>query len=701
MNNKERIELHCHSKFGGKATMYPGELIRYLSEMGMTAFAITDESSVVAYPELEMVWETDKYTAKPLYGMEMLVADNGDRYHISVLIKNEAGKSLLYRMITENTCEEPHPVYKLDTLLHNREGLLIGSGTDKGRLYALVLADSCDDVIKGELSKYDYVEVLPFAKYEEINKRIIALSDELDIPVVAVCDVRYTDKIGRKALQIMQHLNEETDELPDNHFWSTQEMLDAFTYLSEDKAREIVIDNTHIIAGMCEPISVYPKERYYPSVAAAEETLRCLCMETLASKYPSCKQEALERLEWELSALKSKGMESYVLQIKELLEMLHLKASDISFRGTAAGSIVTYLIGISEIDPLKHNLAPEMIYGFDKRREIDIDINIPSGRQAEVHQNVEKVKGIRKAVYGGTMHLISDPLAEAMIEKYEMDNECYFEEEIRNKLRWCISGNYLGRGKHPGGMVVFPDGCAYEDIMPIARIPGGIEITCFDYHSVDRSFVKYDLLRHDSPEMLAKLAERTGVSIESVPTDSKEVLELFKADEDGQVTGCADLPEFKTEYVRNIVALLKPDCFDDLVKVSAISHGTGSWDGTGEKLVRENGLGVKDIIADRDDVFDYNLSLGLDRETAFAVSEAVRKGIVSRGRNAKWQNWKKQLQEAGAPDWYIWSCEQIRYLFPRAHSVSYMYMTMRLGWFKVHYPDEFNAVMKEYEGIEI
>ena len=226
--------------------MHPGELIRYLSEIGMLAFAITDESSVMAYPELEMVWETGKYTAKPLYGMEMLVSDNDDRYCISVLMKNEEGKSSLYRMITENTCEDPYPIFDLDTLLNNREGMLIGSGTDKGRLYALALTDSSDVVIKDELSKYDYVE----------------LSDELGIPVVAVCDARYTDKIVRKALLIMKNWNEETDELPDNHFWSTQKMLNAFAYLSEDKAKEIVIDNTHLIAEM-KKLMVYCKNKEY------------------------------------------------------------------------------------------------------------------------------------------------------------------------------------------------------------------------------------------------------------------------------------------------------------------------------------------------------------------------------------------------------------------------------------------------------
>lgn len=144
---------------------------------------------------------------------------------------------------------------------------------------------------------------------------------------------------------------------------------------------------------------------------------------------------------------------------------------------------------------------------------------------------------------------------------------------------------------------------------------------------------------------------------------------------------------------------MRPDCFDDLVKIVALAHGTNVWDGVGEKLVKEGTIGIKEIIADRDDAFEFNLALGLDRKTAFEIAEAVRKGIVARGRNAKWQGWKKLLIEAGAPDWYIWSCEQIKYLFPRAHVISYMFMTMRLGWYKVHYPDTYASIMEEYEGI--
>lgn len=698
MISKKRIELHCHSKLSGKGTMYPGELIRYMSEEGVPAFAITDETGILAYPELEQVWETGKYTSRPIYGLEANVSEGDEKNSISVLIKNEVGKRFIYGLLTSNATEDFVPYFDLDVLLKNRKGLLLGSGTYKGRVYTKALNGLSDVELKKELSLYDYIEILPYKEYEDVNKIIINLCTEINIPVVAVCGFRYKDKIGRKAIEIINHWNDDSSEVLDNHLWTTEEMLTAFSYLSEEKAKEIVIDNTYLVADMCESISVCPKERYYPSISGAAQKLRNLCMTAIEEKYPNCKERAEKHCKFELEAIENTGTASYILQMKELLEMSYLRACDISLRGVGAGSITAYLMGISDVDPIKYKLSPELIFGFNKNREIDIDINIPNGRIKEVHENVEKIKGIKKAVYGGTVVTVSEKLADAMIEKYEDDKGCYFEESL-NKLRWYISGNYLGRSKHPGGFVIFPDNCNYEETIPLAKTADGLPITYFNYHSTYNSFIKIDLLKHDSLEMLSKLSKRTGIALDSIPVDDEKVLELFKVDENDNVVDCADLPEFKYETARKITSILKPTCIEELAKVCALLHGTDVWYENGEKLVSERKLGIRDIVGSRDDVFDYIVSLGVDRETAYNISEAVRKGIVARGRNAKWQGWKKQLIEAGASDWYVWSLEQIKYLFPRAHTTSYMIITMRLGWFKVYYPNEFAEVMKEYDDV--
>ncbi len=235
-------------------------------------------------------------------------------------------------------------------------------------------------------------------------------------------------------------------------------------------------------------------------------------------------------------------------------------------------------------------------------------------------------------MWAGTLGDINDPFSETMLMQYMKDTEHFYEKETFDRLIWLISGNYTVRGKHPGGVMLFPTGCDYSGITPIARARGGYEATCFSYHQIDQALLKIDLFAHDTMEMLLRLEAATGVELRQVPVDSKEVLELFKVDEDGNVSGCVDLPEFKSDYARELIKLLKPQSFNELVKISALSHGTCVWSENGEILNREQGIGIKDLIATRDDIFDYTLSIGLDRDIAFEIAEAVRKGIVSRGK---------------------------------------------------------------------
>ena len=550
-DNTNRIELHFHSKAGGNATMYPREIIKFFSEAQMPAFAVTDESNIGAYPELETEWETGKYSARPIYGMEVLLKDKEDETDcVSLLIRNEDGRKRLYKLISENESNEPYPLFRFERFVEEREGFLLGSGPANGRLYKSVMQGHGKDEIRKEISVFDYVEVLPGKKYESVNRTIIEICDELKIPVVAICDARYADNLGKKALKVMKHWNKKDEEAPDNLFLNTEEMLEAFSYLPEEKAYEIVVTNTHLIANMCETVSVCPKKDCFPTVPNAKNRLKEKCFALLAEKYTDNYMAARDRVDWELSAIEKTGREFCFFQIKELLDMSNLTADDISLRGTASGSIIAYLLGISNIDPLKFGLEPEIIYGIDGERAIDININIPTSMHSEVVRNVGKLEGIGKYVLAGAVNTVSDTLARAMIERYMEENETYFDEDEFSGLVQMICGNYRGRGKHTGGVVVFPSECNYSEITPIAKLADGSEITYFDYYSVDRAFIKYSLLKHDSREMLTQLEKMTGVELSTVPVDSDEVIDLFSVDADGNVSGCEDLPEFESNYVK-------------------------------------------------------------------------------------------------------------------------------------------------------
>lgn len=697
---KERIELHCHTKDGGNATMYAGEVIRWLSERKIPAVAITDESGIYSFPELENVIGYGNYITRPIFGAELLV--NYEKHEeplcISVLIQNEHGKETIYRLFSDNQSELSHPVFDLDKVMEDREGLLIGSGPENSLLYR---SHNCsDDQLLSIISKYDYVEVLPYEKYADFNKKLVELCDAVDIPVVAVGDVHYLVPEDKTAWEIMNYVRDKNDARSEHnhHFFSTKELLEAFSYLGEEKAYEIVVTNTHRIAEQCEVLSIVPAEKQYPVLEDADARLREWCENSLQDKYDNGDLEAVRyRLDKELAALQNTGMSSVLLMIKQLFEKAGLRACDVSYRGLAPGSIVMYILGLSEIDPIRYNLEPELIFGSDFNREIDIDINLPDDRRDEVQGLIRSLDGVAYCAWGGTTNIISENMAEAMMDTYGQDKECYIDGVERDKIRYQITGNFRARGRHPGGQIIFSQGTDYRRLVPFCRLPGGIETTYYQTHSLDGKFLKLDLLTNNAVKQLACLSEKTGVDLSTVPFDAPEVLDLFKVGEDGTASACADLPEFNNLFIADLVNRLKPTTFDDLVKIISIAHGTGTWISNGEILVETYGVQLDRLITNRDDVFNALLEAGVKREDAYQISEAVRKGIVGRGRYNSWNTWKNMLLEKGIPEWFVWSCEQIRYLFPRAHAVSYLIVYMRLGWFKVHYPAAFSEVMEQHD----
>lgn len=700
MDSGERIELHIHSKEGGDSTLYAGEVIKQLDERGIPAVAITNTSSIFCFPEIETVLRYGKYRIRPIYGMEMPVLNRENtQYSISILVRNAEGLKNLYAQVSDNASTKEFPVYRWEEVLKYREGLLIGSGVENGIIYKMIKENASSETLKEALSVFDYVEVIPFEKYRLANLKIIEICEELKIPVVAVSDAHYIDPADRMAYQVISHWRKKEKSTEDYRFLSTEEMLRAFSYLSEEKAREIVIKNTHRIAGMCEAVPIIPKKKYFPKLENAEEILRNDCYESLKNRYTTeaGRKKAEERLEIELAALHKTEMESYVLLVKKLLNQCNLRSCDISLRGSAAGSIVLYLMGISEVDPLKYGLDAEFIFGNGNDREIDIDINVVESRHEEILQIPGTLPGVETAVRVGAFMTISHAMAEVLLEDYAYDTGHYIPENKANEMILKLEGNFECRKKHPGGMILFPSGCDYRSICPLSMTSDGTIIEYYENYFMSHSFIKLDLIKNDSQEMLLRLAQQTGMDLAEVPVNASEVLELFTPDENGEITKCEDLPEFHSEKTREIVKILKPSCFEDLVKIFTLSHGTGCWEENGQVLVEKKHFGSKELIGSRDDVFHYCLNLGIDRKTAFEISEAVRKGIASRGRNTKWSNWKKLLIQSGAEEWFIWSCEQIYYLFPKAHAVSYMIVNMKLGWFKVHYPEQFHKVMKQYQ----
>lgn len=690
-SNMSRIELHCHSFNGGNSTMYPGEIMRYLSNMGMPAFAITDESSILSCVELEEVWKTGNYTARPIYGIEFKTKGvfDGDVDYMSLLIRNESGKKAIFRIISENDSEEIFPLFSFDKIIEKRDGFLLGSGTDKGRLYKYVIAGKSDEELKKEMSYYDYIELLPYEKYKEYNKKLIALSDELNIPAIAVSDARYNEETGRLVIKIIRHWNNECEDIPDNHFWSTEEMLKAFNYLPEKKAWEIVVENTHLIADKCETVPIKPKENLYPQIPGAGEIIKNRCYNKLKEKYPESFDEAKKQLDWELQAFKNTHKETYILHMSELLKKMSLKPDEVIYWG--AGSIVAYLLEISNIDPIKYGLRPEIVFGIDGKYIPRYAMDFPFSIAPEVPGNIEKLEGVGKCVYEGHIIGVNSKVASDMIQKYVKDFNKDYDEEFIDKLMNFLKGNICGRILIHKSLVL-PEGYECKENMPVVKVPGGQEVPYIDPWDI---FINYNYRARTSMDLLYKLEKLTGISVSDVPAESEEALKLFKVDKDGNAPGCTDLTLFPSEDDIELLTALKPESFNDIVKLYAVINAGYYKMHAIHERVRNNKDTIDDIISTIDDIFDYCLSLGIDKNTAYEMAVSVNKGLISRGKSAKWRKWKKMLIEAGASENFIWYVENLCYLLRKGGAIAEVIAGMRLGWFKVHYPDEFNLVIKE------
>ena len=732
-----RVELHCHSKYSemdGVAS--PKEILDYADWHGIPAVAITDHGGVLAFPEMDEEQERGKHFARPIYGMEAYVVDDVTQilsgaspiYHLTILIQNEVGRKNLYRLITES--DELRKKSKrripLSHLLAAREGLLLGSACEAGRLFMAAKSGASDEELKEIAGIYDFIELQPdgnniflfeadvpeitnIGQLHEVNRRIIAIADELGIPVVATSDAHYLEKEDKLAREVLHHyLGYAPDTTTDLHFRTTEEILSEFAYLGEEKAYEIVIGNTNRIAEECRlDRALNPKKAYPVSTEADLQKLKAICLDAIPQKYDTeeLRQEALSRVNWELTAIQNTGMAFLFHMIRDILKENGLRDCDISLRGAAGSSEVAYLCGISGVDPIRHHLSPEFAFGIDQNKEIDIDINVPASKHAAVLRSVEKMKGLSSAYRAGCVGTVSEGKAEGMILLYEDDFDIREGVIDHDRVRSQLTGIFSSEDVHPGGMICIPEDVDIFDYTPYTVTEDGSKRTYFDYHDLWKQLFKVDLLAHDTPERLMRLAEITGVDLASIPMEDDKVLSLFIVDEEtGEASGCRDLPEFRKEFCQKVLEAVKPTSFEDLVKLLGLYHGANTWTDNAERLIADGmitgtitaGSTAKEILGCREDVFDYCLSIGIDRSTAYRIAEDVRMGRVNSGRSKNWLEWEQLLLEHGAPDRIIWSMQQIRYMFPRAHAVSYMQMTWKLAWFKIYYPEEYEAETKAY-----
>lgn len=709
----ERVELAWHTGYSRMDGIGLGDdLVMFAAENNIKTLVVTDTGNLDGYVDLQQNIKWKGLDIKLIMGVDLYIFDDRDvpgkvvtSGRLSVLIRNEIGKKNLYKILSigerkyKNSQIEPQ--IPLSLLLDNREGLLIGSGSEFG-----LLVHSHDVRVNSEntLGKIaacvfdkdiydflDYIEIPAEGISSAAMDELLELADYYKIPVVGICAPHYMRHEENKAYSILNDISWDDCK----HYRDTEDMLEAFDFLGKEKAFEIVVTNSNLIADMCEEVSAIPNNKMYPRIEDQDEILKSICEKALLGKYKKITPELRHRLEWELNAISISESAFMFIQIKYVIDKLGLKPFEVGSRGSVGSSLVAFLCGISEIDPLVTNLSPYFFFGFKGDKEPDIDLNFRTGIQAAIHNAFADAPGVGTVIKAGTFGTISERCAEKLIDSYEDEYNRYFWGSNRSDAINHLTKSVKTRGQHPGGLIMLPKGSEITVICPITCVNSDaacVETSAFDYHSIDNIVYKFDALGHDSPEIIKRLYDLTGADPRDISLDDSEVMEMFRV-KDEVIPGCAGIPEFSTEFVFN--ALETADCssFNDLVKFCSLMHGTDVWLGNAETLIREGTATISEVLADRNDVYDILCNYGIDEDISFKIAEDVRKGKVGRGKTDKWVEWKLLLHEHEVPDWVIWSCEKIRYMFPKAHSYAYMMSAWRMAWYKLHYPLEFYLVM--------